>query len=156
MEDVACTVIRLRGQSSEKEIETFYYFDKLLYEELMQYNEMLAKQNIATEKNVLFGDNTYAYLILLNKESIGYCELCFNKDLFLPNAVYLTHIYIKPEYRKRGHGRQILDTVLFFIKQEQPEIMTLCLAVYSDNKKALAFYNALGFKEDVRFLSKAY
>jgi ribosomal protein S18 acetylase RimI-like enzyme len=73
---------------------------------------------------------------------IGMCGLIIENDQN-PEA-YLWGVYIKPNERNKGLGRNLMLAVL-----EHTELMkipVLAIRVEKDNQKALSFYKSLGFK----------
>ena len=63
-------------------------------------------------------------------------------------------VYLKPEFRRRGIGKQVMKELITFGLNKGLKCLTLIAD--KDNKPALAFYKACGFKEMnlVNFIKK--
>ena len=57
--------------------------------------------------------------------------------------LYLHHFFIKREFRKMGHGKQLLDESL---KRAQEMGLQIKLEVHDDNKRVRLLYKNAGFK----------
>lgn len=57
---------------------------------------------------------------------------------------YIFGFGIKPEYRRRGYGREVLSSILLKLLSEQ--VKTVLLEVAVKNEKALLLYKSCGFK----------
>ena len=58
---------------------------------------------------------------------------------------YIFGFGIKPEYRRRGYGREVLSSTLLKLLSEQ--VKTVLLEVAIKNEKALLLYKSCGFRE---------
>lgn len=85
------------------------------------------KQNYEPVKSVLPNAEVYVY------EEAGEIRGFIGMD-----ADYIAGLFVKEEFRGRGIGRQLIETV----KRKQ----RLSLHVYERNSGAVAFYRAAGFK----------
>ena len=87
------------------------------------------------------GEGVYAYI--KNQQLIGICGL--NKDPYLEdkNVGRIRHLYILPEFRKMGYGRQLIEHV---VREAQSHYKLLTLRTFEYN--ASAFYKCLGFQTD--------
>ena len=61
----------------------------------------------------------------------------------VPNGLYLQQFFVCREHRRRGIGRRALE---LFRKDVLPAGATLFLDVNPRNRRALAFWSALGFE----------
>jgi GNAT superfamily N-acetyltransferase len=118
-----------------------------LIQELAEY-EKLRDSCISTESLVheaLFGIKPSAESVVaeLNGEVIGFALFFTNFSTFLGRpGMYLEDVYVKPEYRNRGIGKQILK-----------KLATICLergygrfewSVLDWNEPSIKFYKSLG------------
>ena len=118
-----------------------------LIQELAEY-EKLRDSCISTESLVheaLFGSNPSAESVVaeVNGEVIGFALYFTNFSTFLGRpGMYLEDVYVKPEYRNRGIGKQILK-----------KLATICLergygrfewSVLDWNEPSIKFYQSLG------------
>ena len=118
-----------------------------LIQELAEY-EKLRDSCISTESLVheaLFGRNPSAESVVaeVNGEVIGFALYFTNFSTFLGRpGMYLEDVYVKPEYRNRQFGKQILK-----------KLATICLergygrfgwSVLDWNEPSINFYKSLG------------
>jgi GNAT superfamily N-acetyltransferase len=118
-----------------------------LIQELAEY-EKLRDSCISTESLVheaLFGSNPSAESVVaeISGEVIGFALYFTNFSTFLGRTgMYLEDVYVKPEYRNRGIGKQILK-----------KLATICLergygrfewSVLDWNEPSIKFYKSLG------------
>lgn len=60
-------------------------------------------------------------------------------------------IVVHPDYQGKGFGKEIFSTFLNIIKKDKPDIMRVELFARESNKKAISFYESLGFKIEGMF-----
>jgi len=83
-----------------------------------------------------------------NAETIGLVELSERNiaDGCLSSPVaYLEGLYLKPEYRSKGLGREVILQVMSLCRESG--FSELATDTNFDNFRARAFYKALGFEE---------
>lgn len=61
----------------------------------------------------------------------------------MPSELGIYGFFVRPEYRGRGHGRQIMEEAIIAIRQGSPQQITL--EVDTNNFTALNLYRSLGF-----------
>ncbi len=71
--------------------------------------------------------------------------LCFNPFPDDPQKAELISMWVAPEYRRRGVGRLLIDTVIAWAIERGIE--TLVLMVTGVNRAGIEFYRKLGFTE---------
>jgi ribosomal protein S18 acetylase RimI-like enzyme len=82
--------------------------------------------------------------VIVAGDHSAYALLTWGFDLeFGGRDAFLTEIYVVPERRRGGLGRQLLDQVLRVAKQEGAGAVHL--GVYPENEAAVALYRAAGF-----------
>ncbi|MFD1135987.1 GNAT family N-acetyltransferase [Paenibacillus shunpengii] len=93
------------------------------------------------------GINTFSqegealFIAVYRSECIGICGL--NQETSIKSEIgRIRRLYVKPEYRNKGIGRELLNAV---VKFGEPYYKRLVLK--TDNEKASAFYKVHGFKE---------
>ena len=74
---------------------------------------------------------------------VGYMSFSPGRDEWAGPKYELEHIVVREDYRGRGIARKLFDVLLEKAKREGVNITTGTLA---RNKRALAFYEKLGFK----------
>jgi len=109
------------------------------------------KQTLVQEKKYI--NNTLAkikknqqvvLLALHNKLLIGNCGI--TRDRYRSSSVGTLDISIKKEYRGQGIGKQLIQSALKKAKTKL-KLKIVKLEVLSLNKKAITFYQQLGFKK---------
>lgn len=80
-------------------------------------------------------------VILSGEEIAGYCNLY---DVEADSRCWLGNVIINPDYRGRGAGKFLLDTMLTTVRDELhlPELHLIC---HNPNTAALKFYHKNGF-----------
>ena len=73
-------------------------------------------------------------------------------DVYDNKIAQLDAVYIKPEYRKRGIARQIIQYFTEWSKRNK--VSYIELKVCNNNKKALELYEKEGFLTDKKILKK--
>ena len=82
----------------------------------------------------------YTCGLLLSNKLVGYA-------IVLPvlDEAELLNICIASEYQSQGYGKQLLQQVFTWLKQQG--IKQLFLEVHADNQQAIAFYQSAGFQQ---------
>jgi ribosomal protein S18 acetylase RimI-like enzyme len=79
------------------------------------------------------------YIGMLGEETVG----CLNLDE-MEHEIGIYGFVVRPEYRGRGYGRQILEDVIRTIRSESPK--GIMLDVETDNTNAVGLYLSCGFE----------
>ncbi len=91
-------------------------------------------------------ENQY-YLLEYENKTAGYSKIIFNKtckDVNAKNITYMSRLYLLEEFYGLGLGKKLFDfNVLLCKKNNQAGIW---LNVWVENKKAIQFYEKVGFK----------
>ena len=117
-----------------------------LIREIADYEKM-SNEVIATEESLIqsiFIDKRAEVVIgELNGETIGYALYFFNYSTFIGRAgLYLEDIYIKPQFRANGLGKEIFRFLGKVAKENGCKRMEwTCL---DWNKSSIKFYESLG------------
>ena len=82
------------------------------------------------------------YLLELDNELAGYVVFTLRGS---PCSVYVDSIAVKPEHRRQGLGRRMMDKVVAAARRHGAE--RVHLHVRTSNRCALEFYRSLGFGE---------
>lgn len=83
-------------------------------------------------------DRFRTYVALEDRELAGYIDVTIKYD---ENEPY--DLYVKPEFRRKGYGRQLLARAL-----EENEPNGMILFVEDDNEPAMRLYESMGFRYD--------
>ncbi|MDR0843078.1 MAG: GNAT family N-acetyltransferase [Acidobacteriota bacterium] len=115
--------------------------------ELAEFEHLAAALQVTTESlgDALFGDKPAAAALIgrLDGAIVGYAVWYRTFSTFVGRpGVFLEDLYVRPEYRNRGFGRELLETALRVGGGDDPgryEWITLRW-----NESALNFYRKLG------------
>lgn len=132
-------------KTTEDDIPTILEFIKKIAEYEKMLNEVVATEK--TLKESIFQNNrAQALLIEFEDKIIGYIIYFFNFSTFIGRAgLYLEDIYIEPEYRGNGIGKEAFKVLVHVAKNEKCERMEwVCL---NWNKSSLDFYKSIGAKQ---------
>ncbi len=120
-----------------------------LINELAVY-EKLSNEVTADEiklKETLFGEKKYAEVLLAeyNEKPVGQALFFYNYSTFLAKpGIYLEDLFVKPEYRGKGIGKQLLNELIEIAKEKN--CGRIEWAVLDWNEPAIQFYQNLGAK----------
>ncbi len=130
--------------AEEKDVSLILYFIK----ELGAF-EKLGNLVIATEEkllNTLFHQKMAEVIIgEFNGEPVGFALFFHNYSTFLGQAgIYLEDLYVKPEMRGKGFGKQmLLHLAKLAVERDCGRLEWACL---NWNEPAIGFYKGLGAK----------
>ena len=80
-------------------------------------------------------------------ELVGFCTYGPGRGSdILKDTGEIYNLYVKPEYQRMGDGRRMLHEAIRKLRRD--EYSQVIAWVTSDNVVAMAFYEALGFKND--------
>jgi len=82
----------------------------------------------------------HAFKLVENRKIAGYLEL----EKISAIEFRINALIVKPEFRKKGFGKMLLDFALDFLKKEK--IKRIRLLVKQSNEYAKKIYNEAGFK----------
>ena len=118
-----------------------------LIKELAEY-ERLSHEVVATEaglRSALFGDVPRARALLARDgaEPAGFALYFYNFSTFLGRpGVYLEDLFVRPAWRRRGVGRQLVAAVARIAVQE--DCGRVEWSVLDWNEPAIQFYRSIG------------
>jgi ribosomal protein S18 acetylase RimI-like enzyme len=119
-------------------VEAYYRFDGIRFE----------RKTIAAALGTLLRNRALGRVWVAQGRwrLVAYLVLTFNYDLeFGGLEGMITELYVEARWRRFGVGRRLIDLARSFCHKSG--IDTLELQVSKDNRKARAFYKALGFRE---------
>lgn len=129
--------------ASESDVPLIHRFIR----ELAEYEKLL-DEVVATEESIratLFGPHRFAEVLIAEEGSdpVGFALFFHNYSTFLARpGIYLEDLYVRPAYRGRGYGRQLLARLA------QLAVERNCgrfeWAVLNWNEPAIGFYRAMG------------
>jgi GNAT superfamily N-acetyltransferase len=114
---------------------------------LAEYERLSHKVVLEEEelRKHLFGPRPYAEVLLAeeSKEIVGFALFFHNFSTFLGQpGIYLEDLFVRPDYRGRGHGKELLTTLARLAIERGCH--RLEWAVLDWNEPALRFYRSLG------------
>ena len=114
--------------------------------ELAEYEKMtdLVVADEKTLKEWIFDKGKSEVIFALEKgKEVGFALFYHNFSTFLGRAgVYLEDLFVKPEYRKRGHGKALIKQVArIAVERGAGRLEFTCL---DWNKPSIDFYLSLG------------
>ena len=117
--------------------------------ELAEYEKLLHEVEIDLPilKKNLFGEKPYAYAIIGEYQSkpAGFALYFHNFSTFLGKpGIYLEDLYVKPQYRGKGLGKQLLSHLAK--KAIEMDCGRLEWWVLNWNEPAIKFYQSIGAK----------
>ncbi len=122
-------------------------------EEERKYNPGLEpiKKVIENYKGYLRNDiesEWRAVFIAEDKEVIGIIVAKVYRTLIVAGYErrgYLTNLYVKPKFRRKGIGKELFNTAVAWLKKKKAKGVTL--EIHSANKDKVNFYHKFGFKD---------
>lgn len=108
------------------------------------------QRTAAINELVSSSDMGRIFLIEVERTTIGYIAVCFGFSIeFVGRDAFIDEMFIVPDYRGRGYGREVLERV----KQELKSInvKALHLEVARDNYKAQRLYRGAGFEDREKY-----
>ena len=92
--------------------------------------------------NRLAGSETFA--AFHDADVVGLAALLIGEGQKEAHKSYLRSMFVRPEARKSGVGRRLIETIIDFAR---PRVELIQLTVVSDNLSARRLYASLGFVE---------
>lgn len=120
-----------------------------LIRDLAEY-EKLSQDCVFSEASLrehLFGTRPYAEVLIAEEDGVkvGFALFFHNFSTFLGQpGIYLEDLFVKPEYRGKGHGKELLATLAKVAMQRG--CGRLEWAVLDWNTPSIGFYESLGAK----------
>ncbi|MHB1452721.1 MAG: GNAT family N-acetyltransferase [Saccharofermentanales bacterium] len=129
-------------EASEEDIPLLMAFirEMAAYEKLL--DEVSVDADVLTEQ-IFMKHRAEARILECDGKPVGYCVYFFNFSTFMGRGgLYVEDIYLQPEYRGRGYGRQVFDFLEQIAREEGCGRMEwTCL---DWNSSAQKFYRRFG------------
>ncbi len=91
-------------------------------------------------------ENAFCFFAFCEEELAGYILLKINsnKEIFFAKQIEVARIYVLKKYQQLKIGWQLINQAIEFSKENNFEV--LWLGVWTENRKAINFYQRVGFK----------
>lgn len=113
-------------------------------------DEFLDQLNVEERENVWRGAcgraESALWVRMMDAEVAGFCHVTPSRDEDGQGVVEVTSIYLDPEQRRRGLGRELMGVALTFAVERGYGGISLWVLV--ENLAARQFYEAIGFRPD--------
>lgn len=120
--------------SNENTVENMQsYLDK-------SFNQTALEKQLTTSKSAF-------YFAKRNNQTLGYLKINSEEaqtGLKEENGLEVERIYVLQEFQKQKVGKALMDFAITMARNQEKEYVWL--GVWEKNKKAIAFYEKLGFK----------
>ncbi|HEY6540857.1 MAG TPA: GNAT family N-acetyltransferase, partial [Ktedonobacteraceae bacterium] len=84
------------------------------------------------------------YAFYTDAAMIGFAELAYEPGS--EENYWLFHFFIDSHYQGQGYGKQALQTLLQFIKEQFVECRAIYITVHPENERAIRLYTMAGFQ----------
>lgn len=128
--------------AKKEDVVLILNFIKELAEYEKMSDEVVADEKILTEW-IFEKKKAEVIFALENGEEVGFALFFHNFSTFLGRAgIYLEDLFVKPEYRKRGHGKALIkELARIAVERGCGRLELSCL---DWNKPSIDFYLSLG------------
>lgn len=92
-------------------------------------------------------DSTFYFLYDQN-QLVGYLKLNQNQaqtEDISKNALEIERLYVRPDFKRRGYGRKLMEFAIQEAKNSEKELVWL--GVWEHNEPAKAFYQSMGYQQ---------
>ena len=117
-----------------------------LIKEFAIFQQTPEKVTITPEQMLAEKNYFQAYVVITNNTIVGFATFFFAYYSWSGKALYLDDLYIIPEHRKQGIGKQLLQTIFQLAKDEQCKKVRWQVSNW--NKNAIEFYQKMGASID--------
>ena len=113
-----------------------------LFREFAVFQKTPEKMHITLEQ--LTADEQYfqCFVAVADGQIIGYAAYFFAYYSWTGRGIYLDDLYVRDSHRKYGIGRQLLDTVINFAKENNCRTVRWLVSKWNTN--AIDFYKKMG------------
>jgi len=128
-------------------VDTFYetYSWYNTAEDMQTYTrENFNKEQIKKE---LEEKETQFFIAVIGNETVGYAKMRANKnppELGVAKSIEIERIYVAQKFQKQKAGYALIKKCMEYAKKRKLDCMWL--GVWKNNKRAIAFYERVGFK----------
>ncbi|BDH85014.1 GNAT family N-acetyltransferase [Lactococcus lactis] len=117
-----------------------------LIQELADYENLLAEVEATEEilkENLFIEQKAEVIIAEIDHKVIGFALFFSNFSTFLGKpGMYLEDLYIRPQYRNYGYGKQIISYLAWLaVDRDYGRLEWWCL---DNNTSSIGFYNSLG------------
>ena len=118
----------------------------ILFKEFALFEKLPEKMTNSIEQ--LKNDKEFfnCFVAVIDGKIVGYATYFFAYYSWIGKSMYLDDLYVSLEYRKRGVGKKLLDTVIDLAKTKECKKMRWQVSNW--NKNAQKFYEYIGAEID--------
>lgn len=84
------------------------------------------------------------YVFYADATMVGFAELAYEPGS--AENYWFFHFFIDSHFQGQGYGKQALQTLLHFIKEQFVECQAMYITVHPENERAIRLYTAAGFQ----------
>jgi ribosomal protein S18 acetylase RimI-like enzyme len=126
---------------------------QLLHDFNVEYDEPAPPpQELAERLEQLIAGHHVTAILARERETrvaVGVAVLRLQPSLWTPGReVYLAELYVVPDHRGRGYGRELIDGAMVFAREQGADYAYLITS--EDDKSAQRLYEAAGFRRTER------
>ena len=101
-------------------VEKDFYSIIELFKEFVEFEKLPEKMVNTVEQMIKEKEYFNCFLAVNEKEQIiGYSTYFFSYHTWIGKSLYMDDLYVKPDYRKNGIGKRLLESVIEFAKKEE-------------------------------------
>ena len=119
----------------------------LLFKEFALFEKLPKKMTNSVEQMLVEKEYLNGFVAVNpQNEIMGYVTCFFAYYTWIGKSLYMDDLYVRPEFRSKGIGTQLINEVIAYAKTENCK--KLHWQVSEWNKPAIDFYESLGAKID--------
>ena len=118
-----------------------------LFKEFAEF-EKLPEKMVNTVEQMIREKEYFNCFVAVNENNqiVGYSTYFFSYHTWIGKSLYMDDLYVQPEYRKKGIGKRLLESIIKFAQKE--ECNKVRWQVSNWNKNGQEFYKRMGAKID--------
>jgi len=118
-----------------------------LFRDFAVFEKVPEKMTNSVEKMLKEKEYFHCFVaITADKRIVGYANYFFAYYTWIGKSLYMDDLYVTPEFRSKGIGTMLINSVINFAKQS--DCHKLRWQVSEWNKPAIEFYKSLGASID--------
>ncbi len=118
----------------------------VLFKEFALFEKLPEKMTNSVEQIKIDRELFNCFVAVIDEKVVGYATYFFAYYSWIGKSMYLDDLYVSLEYRKRGIGKKLLDSVIDLAKNMECKKMRWQVSNW--NKNAQKFYEYIGAEID--------